>query len=43
MQQAIDAIVTTRAYNNIPVDYLPSQLNEEQKARWEEMKSKRLR
>lgn len=31
------------AQNNIPVDSLPSQLNEEQKARWEEMKSKRLR
>ncbi|PWT88809.1 MAG: hypothetical protein C5B55_12480 [Blastocatellia bacterium] len=29
--------------NNIPVDTLPSQLNAEQKDRWEQMKSKRLR
>jgi hypothetical protein len=29
--------------HNIPVDTLPSQLNEEQKERWEEMKEKRLR
>jgi hypothetical protein len=28
---------------SIPVDTLPSQLNEEQKDRWEEMKSKRLK
>ena len=29
--------------NNIPVDTLPSQLNDEQKEKWEKMKSKRLR
>lgn len=29
--------------NNIPVDTLPSQLNDELKDRWEKMKSKRLR
>jgi hypothetical protein len=29
--------------NNVPVDTLPSQLDEEQKERWEEMKQKRLR
>jgi len=28
---------------SIPVDTLPSQLNDEQKDRWEEMKSKRLK
>jgi hypothetical protein len=28
---------------SIPVDTLPSQLDDEQKERWEEMKSKRLR
>jgi hypothetical protein len=28
---------------NIPVDTLPSQLENEQKDRWEEMKAKRLR
>ncbi len=27
----------------IPVETLPSQLNEEQKERWEEMKSQRLK
>ena len=31
------------AQNNIPVDTLPSQLENEQKDRWEEMKNKRLR
>jgi hypothetical protein len=31
------------AQNNVPVDTLPSQLNEEQKTRWEEMKQKRLK
>ena len=31
------------AQNNVPVDTLPSQLNDEQKARWEQMKQKRLR
>ena len=31
------------AQNNIPVDTLPSQLNDEQKERWEQMKQKRLR
>jgi hypothetical protein len=31
------------AQNNIPVDTLPSQLNDDQKDRWEKMKSKRLR
>ena len=31
------------AQNNIPVDTLPSQLNGEQKERWEQMKQKRLR
>jgi len=29
--------------NNISVDALPSQLNEEQRERWEELKSSRLR
>ena len=29
--------------NNIPVEALPSQLNEEQRERWEELKSNRLR
>jgi len=31
------------AQNNIPVDSLPSQLNDEQKEKWEKMKTKRLR
>jgi len=31
------------AQNDIPVDTLPSQLNDEQKERWEKMKQKRLR
>ena len=31
------------AQNNVPVDTLPSQLNDELKERWEKMKSKRLR
>ena len=31
------------AQNNIPVDTLPSQLDDEQKDRWEEMKAERLR
>jgi hypothetical protein len=31
------------ALNNIPVDTLPSQLDDDQKDRWEEMKSQRLR
>ncbi|MFN2529864.1 MAG: hypothetical protein ABR555_01075 [Pyrinomonadaceae bacterium] len=31
------------AQNRIPVDTLPSQLNDDQKQRWEEMKAKRLR
>ncbi len=31
------------AQNNIPVDTLPSQLNDNQKGKWEEMKAKRLR
>lgn len=31
------------AQNNIPVDTLPSQLENEQKDRWEEMKATRLR
>jgi hypothetical protein len=31
------------AQNNGPVDTLPSQLDNEQKERWEEMKQKRLR
>jgi hypothetical protein len=31
------------AQNNIPVDTLPSQLNGEQKERWDKMKQKRLR
>jgi hypothetical protein len=31
------------AQNNIPVDTLPSQLNDEQRERWDEMKSKKLR
>ena len=29
--------------NNIPVDTLPSQLNDEMKDKWEQVKSKRLR
>jgi hypothetical protein len=29
--------------NNIPVDTLPSQLKDDQKNKWEEMKNKRLR
>ena len=29
--------------NNIPVESLPSQLNDEQKERWEELKASRLR
>ncbi len=29
--------------NNIPVEALPSQLNEEQRELWEELKSSRLR
>jgi len=29
--------------NNIPVDTLPSQLNSEQKEKWDELKSKRLK
>ena len=31
------------AQNNIPVDTLPSQLDDQQKDRWEEMKAQRLR
>jgi hypothetical protein len=31
------------ATNNIPVDTLPSQLDEEQKEKWEAMKQKRLK
>jgi len=31
------------AQNNVPVDTLPSQLNAEQKERWEKMKQKRLK
>ena len=31
------------AVNNIPVDTLPSQLDEDQKEKWEAMKEKRLR
>lgn len=31
------------AQNNIPVDTLPSQLENDQKDRWEEMKAQRLR
>ena len=31
------------AQNNVPVDTLPSQLNNEQKERWEKMKQKRLK
>ncbi|HJT67674.1 MAG TPA: hypothetical protein VJ749_16760 [Pyrinomonadaceae bacterium] len=31
------------ALNNIPVDTLPSQLDDDQKDRWEEMKNQRLR
>ena len=31
------------AQYQIPVDTLPSQLNNDQKDRWEEMKSKRLK
>jgi hypothetical protein len=29
--------------NSIPVETLPSQLNEDQKNRWEQMKARRLR
>ena len=31
------------AQNNIPVDTLPSQLENDQKDKWEEMKASRLR
>jgi hypothetical protein len=31
------------AVNSIPVDTLPSQLDDEQKEKWEAMKEKRLR
>ena len=31
------------ALHHIPVDTLPSQLNDEQKELWEEMKAKRLK
>lgn len=31
------------ATNNIPVDTLPSQLDEDQKEKWEAMKQKRLK
>lgn len=31
------------AQHNIPVDTLPSQLNHEQRERWEELKESRLR
>jgi len=31
------------AQNNIPVDTLPSQLENDQKDQWEEMKAQRLR
>jgi hypothetical protein len=31
------------AQHNIPVDTLPSQLDDDQKELWEEMKSKKLR
>ena len=31
------------AQNNIPVESLPSQLNAEQRERWEELKESRLR
>jgi hypothetical protein len=31
------------AQNNIPVETLPSQLNDEQKEKWEELKADRLR
>lgn len=31
------------AENAIPVDTLPSQLNDEQKEKWDEMKSRRLK
>lgn len=31
------------ALNNIPVNTLPSQLNNEQKDKWEQMKARRLR
>jgi hypothetical protein len=31
------------AQNNIPVETLPSQLNEEQKEQWEQLKASRLR
>jgi len=29
--------------NNIPVDTLPSQLNDEQKEKWDELKTSRLK
>jgi hypothetical protein len=31
------------AKNNVPVDTLPSQLDDEQKEKWEAMKQKRLK
>ena len=31
------------AQNNIPVETLPSQLDEEQKEKWEQLKASRLR
>ena len=31
------------AQNNIPVETLPSQLDDEQKEKWEEMKNSRLK
>jgi hypothetical protein len=31
------------AFNNIPVDTLPSQLDDDQKDKWEAMKQKRLK
>jgi len=31
------------ARNNVPVDTLPSQLDDEQKEKWEAMKQKRLK
>ena len=31
------------ATNNIPVESLPSQLNDEQKEKWEKLKASRLR
>ena len=31
------------ATNNIPVESLPSQLNDKQKEKWEELKASRLR